>query len=113
MKGKRIILWMLMMAFTLGCTVFPAFSEVEEPELLSIVKVEDDCVWIQTDRGLVPFSKEGQVIGEAAYPGANCYAMADDGSIFYSKDGVIYAPDTAQEWETPSFLEAKGRPVAS
>jgi len=49
----------------------------------------------------VPFSKEGQVIGEAAYPGANCYAMADDGSIFYSKDGVIYAPDTAQEWETP------------
>ena len=49
----------LALALVMLLSAFPVFSEAEETELLSIAKIEDDCVWIQTDKGLVPFSKEG------------------------------------------------------
>ncbi|MBE5766875.1 MAG: hypothetical protein E7335_06905 [Clostridiales bacterium] len=92
MKNMRRISWLLAMVLILGCTAFPAGAE-GEMKLLSITAIEEDTVWVHTTAGLVPFSKEGEMIGEPLYPEAEYYAIGPEGTIYYGIDRSVIGVD--------------------
>ncbi|MBE5766913.1 MAG: hypothetical protein E7335_07105 [Clostridiales bacterium] len=103
MKRTRIMAWMLAMVLLLGCMSIPAGAD-EERNLLSIVAVEGDTIWVHTTEGLAPFDEEGQQTGEALYPGADCYAIGPDGHMYYAVGGDVFEFDREgneiDKWET-------------
>ena len=104
MKNTRITAWMLISILLIGICAIPAGAE-GEIKPLSIVAIEGETIWIHADAGLVPFSKDGEAIGGAMYPGADAYAIGPDGHIFYSIGGDIYEVDREgneiDQWHTP------------
>ncbi|MBE5766014.1 MAG: extracellular solute-binding protein [Clostridiales bacterium] len=104
MKRTRFASGLLLFVLLLGCLTFPAKAE-RAMKLKSIVAVDDETIWIHTSLGLVPFSKDGKIAGEARCPWMDCYAVTPDGRIYYAQNGTIAETNgngyEIQKWNTP------------
>ena len=103
MKNAKMTAWILIVVLLLGCAAFPAGAE-GEMKLLSIVAIDGETIWVHTSAGLAAFDAQGWQIGEALYPGADCYAIGPDGNVFCSFDGDVFEYDhegnEIDRWET-------------
>ena len=104
MKRSKMLAWMLLVVMLAGCMAFPAGAEEEGTLIFYVVAADDDAAWVRTDKGLMRFSSDGELIAGPLYPDAVHYALGPDGHIYYTIDGdIIEADETGAEvdrWET-------------
>ncbi|MBE5766763.1 MAG: extracellular solute-binding protein [Clostridiales bacterium] len=104
MKRSKMLAWMLLVVMLAGCMAFPAGAEGEGVLIFYVVAADDDAAWVRTDKGLMRFSSDGELIAGPLYPDAAHYALDPDGHIYYTIDGdIIEANETGAEvdrWET-------------